>query len=112
MPDTRLPDCKPPRREEILLKPSMRIVLSAEERQVLSTWRRRVLAMYALLVAALTGYLVLAPDARTIAEGVSKDKRAEACVHQNETAGNAVRNGSGHMAIGTSKPACADGQAK
>jgi hypothetical protein len=97
MPNTRLPDCKPPRRDdsitsasshpelligEIIMRPRIRITLSAQEREVLSTWRRRVLVVYALLAAAITGYLALTPGTRTIAQGTSKDgqARAEACV--------------------------------
>jgi hypothetical protein len=99
MPNTRLPDCKPPRRDdsitsasshpellvgEFVLRPRIRIPLSAAERAVVSTWRKRVLAVYALLAAALTGYLVLTPGTRTIAQGASKDEqaRAETCGQQ------------------------------
>jgi hypothetical protein len=97
MADTRLPDSRPPRRDdsitsasshpellvgEIILMPRIRIPLSAAERATLSTWRKRVLAVYALLAAALTGYLVLTPDKRTIAQGAGKDEQArvETCV--------------------------------
>ena len=123
MPNTRLPDCKPPRREdsitsasshpelligEIIMRPRIRIPLSAAERAVMSTWRRRVLAVYALLAAALAGYLVLTPGTRTIAQGVSKDEQAhaETCVQQNEAADNAARNVSGRMATRNAKPGC------
>ena len=99
MPNTRLPDCRPPRGDdsvtsassppelligEIVLRPRIRIPLSAAERAVLSTWRKRVLAFYALVAAALTGYLVLTPGTRMIAQGVNKDEqvRAETCVQQ------------------------------
>lgn len=122
MPNTRLPDCKPPRREdsitsasshpelligEIIMRPRIRIPLSAAERAVMSTWRRRVLAVYALLAAALAGYLVLTPNTRTTAQGVSKDEqvRAETCVPHN-AAGNAASNVSGRTAIRNAKPAC------
>jgi hypothetical protein len=66
------------------MRPRMRIQLSAAEREVMSTWRKRVLAVYALLAAALTGYAVLTPGPRTVAQGVSKDEqaRAETCVQQ------------------------------
>lgn len=123
MPNTRLPDCKPRRRDdsitsalshpelligEIIMRPRMRIPLSAAEREVLSIWRKRVLAVYALLAAALAGYLVLTPGTRTIAQGASKDEqaRAETCVQRNEAAGNAARNVSGRVATGNVKPAC------
>jgi hypothetical protein len=99
MPNTHLPDCRPPRRDdsitsasshpelligEIVMRPRMRIQLSAAEREVMSTWRKRVLAVYALLAAALIGYAVLTPGPRTVAQGVSKDEqaRAETCVQQ------------------------------
>jgi hypothetical protein len=122
MPDTRLPDCKPPRRDdsvtsasshpelligEILLRPRMRILLSAEERKVLSTWRKGVIAFYALAAAVITGYLVFTPGTRTIAQGVSKDERAEACAQHNEAAGNATGNVSRRVATDNTKPACA-----
>ena len=97
MHETRLPDSRPPRRDdsitsasshpeqfvgEIILRPRIRIPISAAERAALSTWRKRVLAVYALLAAALTGYLVLTQDKRTIAQGAGKDEqaRAETCV--------------------------------
>jgi hypothetical protein len=99
MPNTRLPDCSPPRRDdsitsasshpelligEIVMRPRVRIQLSAAEREVMSTWRKRMLAVYALLAAAITGYLALTPGTGTIAQGVSKDEqaRAETCVQQ------------------------------
>jgi hypothetical protein len=99
MPNTRLPDCRPPRRDdsitsasshpelligEIVMRPRVRIQLSAAEREVMSTWRKRMLAVYALLAAAITGYLALTPGTGTIAQGVSKDEqaRAETCVQQ------------------------------
>ena len=100
MPDTRLPDCRPPRRDdsitsasshpellvgEIILRPRIRISLSAAEHVALSTWRKRVLAVYALVAAAVTGYLVLTPGARTIAQGTSKDERAETCAQYTGT---------------------------
>jgi hypothetical protein len=97
MPNTRLPDARPPRRDdsitsasphpelligEIVSRPRMRVLLTAKDREVLSTWRRRVFAVYALLAAAITGYVALTPSMRTIAPGVSKDEqaRAETCV--------------------------------
>jgi hypothetical protein len=123
MTNTRLPDSRPPRREdsitsasshpelfigEIIMRPRIRIPLSAAERAVMSTWRKRVLAVYGLLAAALAGYWALTPGTRTIAQGVSKDEqaRAETCVPQNEAGGNAASNASGRMAIGNAKPAC------
>jgi hypothetical protein len=107
MPNTRLPDSGPARRHdsitsasshpelligEIVLRPRMRILLSAKEREVLSTWRRRVLAVYALLAAAIAGYLALTPGTRTIAQGVSKDEqaRAETCVQHTGTLSDAA----------------------
>ncbi len=89
------------------MRPRIRIPLSAAERAVMSTWRRRVLAVYALLAAALAGYLVLTPNTRTTAQGVSKDEqvRAETCVPHN-AAGNAASNVSGRTAIRNAKPAC------
>jgi hypothetical protein len=97
MADTRLPDSRPPRCDdsitsasshpellvgEIIVRPRIRIPLSAAERATLSTWRKRVLAVYALLAAALTGYLVLTPDKRTIAHSAGRDEqaRAQACM--------------------------------
>ena len=99
MPNKRLPDCRPPRHDdgitsasshqellvgEIILRPRIRIPLSATERAVLSTWRKRMLAVYALLAAALTGYVALTPGTTTIAQGVGKGEqaRAETCVQQ------------------------------
>ena len=63
-----------------MLRPRIRIPLSAAERVVLSTWRKRVLAFYALLAAAFTGYLALTPGTSTIAQDTSRDERAETCV--------------------------------
>jgi hypothetical protein len=89
MPDTRLPDCRPPRRDdsitsasshpelligEIVMRPRFHILLSQAERDMLSAWRRRVLAVCVLLAAAITGYFVLTLGTRTIAQGVSKDE--------------------------------------
>jgi hypothetical protein len=66
------------------LRPRIRIRLSAPDREALSSWRRRVLAFYTVLVAAITGYVILTPGTRTIAEGMSKDgqRRAETCIQQ------------------------------
>jgi hypothetical protein len=99
MPSTRLPDCRPPRRDdsitsessrpevligEFALRPRIRIRLSAPDREALSSWRRRVLAFYTVLAAAITGYVILTPGTRTIAGVMSKDERgrAETCVQQ------------------------------
>jgi hypothetical protein len=99
MPDPRLLDCKPPRRDdsttsasshpelligEFVIRPRIHNQLSQAERDVLSSSRRRVVAVYALLVAALIGYSMLAPETRTVAHGVSKDQQAsaEACLQQ------------------------------
>jgi hypothetical protein len=125
MPNTRLPDARPPRRDdsitsasshpelligEIILRPHVRIRLSAAERAALSTWRRRVLAVYALLAAALTGYLALTPGTKTIAQGVSKDDqaRAETCVQQPVALSDAAdRPMPGQVTKQDTMPACA-----
>ena len=122
MPNTRLPDCKPPQRDdsitsasshpelligEIIMRPRIRITLSAQEREVLSTWRRRVLVVYALLAAAITGYLALTPGTRTIAQGASKDEqaRAEACAQQTGSLPDAAdRKASKQVAIRDTMP--------
>ena len=105
MPEPRLPDARPPQRDdsitsasshpelligEIILRPRIRLRLSAADREALSTWRKRVFAVYALLAAALIGYLVLTPGTRTIAQGASKDEqaRAETCVQHTGTLSN------------------------
>jgi hypothetical protein len=115
MPNTRLPDCRPPRRDdsitlasshpelligEIVMRPRFHIPLSQAENDMLSTWRRGVLAVCALLAAAITGYFVLTPGTRTIAQGVSKDEqaRAETCVQ---------RQMHGQVANQDTMPACA-----
>jgi hypothetical protein len=99
MPHPRLPDCRPPRRDdsvtsasshpelltgEIVMRPRIHHLLSPAERDVLSSWRRGVFAVYALLAAAIIGYSMLTPETRTVAHGVSKDEqaRAEPCVRQ------------------------------
>jgi hypothetical protein len=92
-----------------MLRPRIRIPLSAAERAVLSTWRRRVLAVYALLAAALTGYLALTPGTRTIAQGVSKDEqaRAETCVQHTGALSDANRQMPGLVTHQNTMLACA-----
>ena len=123
MPNTRLPDCKPPRRDdsitsasshpelligEIVMRPRMRIQLSAAEHEVMSTWRKRVLTVYALLAAAIMGYLALTPGTKTIAEGVSKDEqaRAETCVQHTGSLPDAADNKASKQ-VATRDPTCA-----
>ena len=124
MPNTRLPDARPPRRDdsitsasshpellvgEIILRPRIRIPLSAAERATLSIWRRRVLAVYALVAAAFAGYLVLNPGTRTVAQGVSKDEqaRAETCVQHTGAVPAADRQMPGQVANQDTKQVCA-----
>jgi hypothetical protein len=125
MPNTRLPDARPPRRddsitsasshpelltEEIILRQHIRVGLSAAERAALSTWRRRVLAVYALLAVAFTGYLALTPGTKIIAQGVSKDDqaRAETCVPQTVALSDAAdRQVPGQVTNQDTMPACA-----
>ena len=129
MPNTRLPDCKPPRRDdsitsasshpelligEIVLRPRLRMPLSSAERDMLSTWRKRVLAVYALLAAAIMGQSMFSPSTRTAAQGVSKDEQArtETCVqHTGALSDAADRQMPGQVAIQGTMPACASADA-
>src|SRR5262249_29148603 len=133
MPNTRLPDCRPPRRDdsitsasshpellvgEIVLRPRLRVPLSAAERDMLSTWRKRVLAVYGLLAAALAaaimGQSMFSPSTRTAAQGVSKDEQArtEICVqHTGALSDAGIAECPGQVAIQGTMPTCASADA-
>jgi hypothetical protein len=125
MPHHRLPDCRPPRRDdsitsasshpelligEIVMRPRLPIALSTAERDMLWAWRKRVLAVCALLAAGVIGHSMLSPGNRTVAEGVSKDEQArtETCVqHTGALADAADRQMPGQV---TQNTACAPAQ--
>jgi hypothetical protein len=92
------------------MRPRFHFPLSQAEHDMLSAWRRRVLAVCALLAAAITGYFVLTPGTRTIAQDVSRDEqaRAETCVQQTGALPDATdRQMHGQVANQDTMPACA-----
>jgi len=107
MPNQRLPDCRPPRRDdsitsasshpelligEIVMRPRIQIPLTPRDGEVISTWSRRMLAACAIGAAVIVGYSMTKPAATTIATHESKGGQtlAGSCMQWHEAAGNAI----------------------
>jgi hypothetical protein len=108
MTATRLPDCKPPRRDEsitsssshpelligeIAMRPRVHVPLTPADRAVVSVWSRRMLAVYtALVVAGLIAHFLINQAGESVALEERSQQRAlsPACMHWHEAAGDAV----------------------
>ena len=107
MTTTRLPDCKPPRREdgitsasahpelligEIAMRPRVHVPLAPADRAVVSAWSKRMLAACALVVAALIAHSMMNQASESAALDGRSQRRAlnPACMQWHEAAGDAV----------------------
>jgi hypothetical protein len=80
MRSQRLPDCRPPRRDdsitsasshpelligEIAIRP--RVNLARADREAIASWNRRILAVCALVAAVVAGYSMINPGTTAVA---------------------------------------------
>jgi hypothetical protein len=103
----RLPDCRPPRRDdsitsasshpelligEIAMRPRIHIPLSPTDRKVTRTWTGRMLAVCALVAAAIVGYSMINPSTTSVARNAGKEKqaRADTCEQRDAARADAV----------------------
>jgi hypothetical protein len=111
----RLPDCRPPRRDdsitpasshpelltgEIAMRPRVHIPLAPADREVTSVWGSGMLAVCALVAAAVIGYSIVNPSTTTVARdtGEEKQARAETCERHEAAPPDATGNTTGHPA--------------
>lgn len=107
MPDTHLPDCRPPRRDdsltsaashpelligEIAMRPRIHVPLTPADRDTVSAWSRRMLTACALIAAPFIAHSVIYQYNDTSIQGARAEQRAlaTACVQWREAAGDAV----------------------
>jgi hypothetical protein len=124
VPHQRLPDCRPPQRDDsitsasshpelltgdIARRPRIHISLQSRDHDVASTWNRRLLALSALLAAAIMGHSMINPSTTTVAQDASKEGRAlaETCPQRNAAAADAAAgNVHGHVITQETTMAC------
>jgi len=103
MNERRLPDCRPPRRDEsitsaashpelttgdLAMRPRVHVPLTASDAATVSLWRRGVIAAWALVAVAFVAYASLSQRAELKEQTAAKD--APSCMQWHQAASGAV----------------------